>query len=159
MDKHTPLSPETAWLGEYRPLVQRIIYLCNASATRFAIPQYYETEYKLTGIQLQIIEYALEGQNDKMSVISDRLGITRGAFSNNVKKLEELGLIYKEHRDNNKKDFYLVVTEKGVEEYKKYAVCVYEHCLKHVFAIADQIPGEYIRAFEEMLKTYADHLV
>lgn len=159
MDKNTPLSPETAWLGEYRPLVQRIIYLCNASATRFAIPQYYETEYKLTGIQLQIIEYALEGQNDKMSVISDRLGITRGAFSNNVKKLEELGLIYKEHRDNNKKDFYLVVTEKGVEEYKKYAVCVYEHCLKHVFAIADQIPGEYIRAFEEMLKTYADHLV
>ncbi|MCI7136446.1 MAG: MarR family winged helix-turn-helix transcriptional regulator [Candidatus Limivicinus sp.] len=159
MKNNLPLSPETAWLREYRLLIHRIIFLCNASATRFAIPQYYETEYKLTGTQFQIIEYALEGRNDKMSVISDRLGITRGAFSNNVKKLEELGLLYKEHRENNKKDYFLVVTEKGVEEYKKYAACIYDHCLKYVFAVADKIPKKYIREFEDMLEIYAEHLV
>ena len=153
------LCPETEWLGKYRMLVHRIIYLCNASATRFSIPQHYETEYKLTGIQLQVIEYALEGRDDKMSVISDRLGITRGAFSNNVKVLTELGLMYKEHRGDNKKDYYLVVTEKGKEEYRKYAECIYSHCLKTVFSIADEIPEAYIKIFETMLEAYSDLLV
>lgn len=154
----TPVS-ETQWLKKYRMLVHRIIYLCNASATRFSVPQYYKTEYKLTGTQLQVIEYALEGRDDKMAVIADRLGITRGAFSSNVKALTEMGLMYKEHREGNKKDYYLVVTEKGKEEYRKYAECVYERCLRDVFDIADSIPEEYIEKFEQLLKIYGERLV
>ena len=159
MKKELPLSPETAWLGEYRPIIERIIFLCNASATRFAIPQSYETECKLTAIQLQILEYTLEGPDEKMSAIADRIGITHGAFSNNVKKLEQLELLRKEHRPGNKKDYFLVVTEKGVEEYRKYAACVYNNSLKYVFEKLDQIPREYLDIFEQMLKTFADSLI
>ncbi len=150
---------ETEWLKKYRMLVHWIIHLCNASATHFSVPQHYKTEYKLTGTQLQVIEYALEGHDDKMAVIADRLGITRGAFSSNVKALTEMGLMYKEHREGNKKDYYIVVTEKGREEYKKYAECIYEHCLKEIFDIADSIPEEYIEKFELLLKTYGERLV
>lgn len=152
-------SQETLWLGKYRPLIQRIIYLCNMSATKFAIPIYYDTDYKLTGIQFQIIEYTLEGKHMKMTAIADRLGITRGALSNNVKKLESLGLLYKEHRGSNKKDLYLVITEKGLGEYRKYANCVYEQALRDVFEIADTIPEKYIKTFEHLLEVYAENLI
>ena len=87
------MSAETSWMGKYRDFVESIIYLCNRSATRFNMPQYYNTSFRLTAIQIQIIEYTLEDNNDKMSAIAARLGITRGAFSNNVTKLVDMGLL------------------------------------------------------------------
>ncbi len=97
------MSAETSWMGKYRDFVESIIYLCNRSATRFNMPQYYNTSFRLTAIQIQIIEYTLEDNNDKMSAIAARLGITRGAFSNNVTKLVDMGLLEKSHRGGNKK--------------------------------------------------------
>lgn len=161
MAKNTTVrqSPETLWMGNYRSLIQRVIYLCNKTATRFAIPNFYGTEINLTAIQLQILEYTLEDRNEKMSYTADRIGITRGAFSNNVKRLEALGLVYKEHRGANKKDFYLVVTDKGTEIYKQYADYIYENALKYIFEIADTIPPVYIKKFEELLEKYADCII
>ena len=53
------MSAETSWMGKYRDFVESIIYLCNRSATRFNMPQYYNTSFRLTAIQIQIIEYTL----------------------------------------------------------------------------------------------------
>ncbi len=150
---------ETAWMGKYRDLVESIIFLCNRSATRFNMPQYYNTSVPLTAIQIQIIEYALEDKNEKMSELAERIGITRGAFSNNVTKLVALGLIEKEHRGSNQKELFITVTEKGRQEYKNYAKLVYDLTFRQIFSMADELPPESITAFQKMMKTFADTLV
>lgn len=153
------MSVETSWMGKYRDFVESIIFLCNRSATRFNMPQYYNTSFRLTAIQIQIIEYTLEDNSEKMSSIASRLGITRGAFSNNVTKLVGMGLLTKEHRGDNKKDLFITVTDKGREEYARYAQFVYDKSLRHVFALADELPPEAIDSFRKILKTFADRLV
>ncbi len=153
------MTNETAWMGKYRDLVESIIFLCNRSATRFNMPQYYNTSVPLTAIQIQIIEYALEDKNEKMSELAERLGITRGAFSNNVTKLVALDLIKKEHRGNNQKELFITVTEKGRQEYKKYAQLVYDLTFRQIFSMADELPPESIAVFQKMIKTFADTLV
>ena len=153
------MSAETSWMGKYRDFVESIIYLCNRSATRFNMPQYYNTSFRLTAIQIQIIEYTLEDNNDKMSAIAARLGITRGAFSNNVTKLVDMGLLEKSHRGGNKKDLFIAVTDRGREEYVRYAQFVYDKALRHVFALADELTPESIDAFRKILNTFADTLV
>lgn len=41
--------------------------------------------------QIQVLEYVLEVENQKMSDIAKRLGITKSALSQIAKKLEEKG--------------------------------------------------------------------
>ncbi len=153
------MTNETSWMGKYRDFVESIIFLCNRSATRFNKPQYYNTSFRLTAIQIQIIEYTLEDNGEKMSAIAERLGITRGAFSNNVTKLVEMGLLEKEHRGNNKKDLFITVTDRGREEYAHYAQFIYDKSLRHVFALADELPPESIESFRKILNTFTDTLV
>ncbi len=153
------MTNETSWMGKYRDFVESIIFLCNRSATRFNKPQYYNTSFRLTAIQIQIIEYTLEDNGEKMSAIATRLGITRGAFSNNVTKLVEMGLLEKEHRGNNKKDLFITVTDRGREEYAHYAQFIYDKALRHVFALADELPPETIESFRKILNTFTDTLV
>ena len=73
----------TKWMGEYGSLVEEIIRLCNESSTKFCKPANFNTPILLSAHEIQIIEYILENKDEKMSVIAKRLGITRGAFSNN----------------------------------------------------------------------------
>lgn len=94
-----------------------------------------------------------------MSELAERLGITRGAFSNNVTKLVALDLIKKEHRGNNQKELFITVTEKGRQEYKKYAQLVYDLTFRQIFSMADELPPESIAVFQKMIKTFADTLV
>ena len=150
---------ETQWMGQYRTLVERIIHLCNKSATHFARPAFYSTPFKLTAIQIQIIEYLLENQDENMSSVARRLGITRGAFSNNVTRLIALGLLEKSHRPGNNKNLFVTVTPQGRELYMAYSRFIYDRWFREMFKLADQIPPEYLRIFEQILQGFADTLV
>jgi len=149
----------TDWMGQYRGLVEKIIHLCNKSATHFNVSADYNTPIKITAHQIQVIEYLLEGRDEKMSDVAKRLGVSRGTFSGSVSKLISMGCLEKKHVGNNKKNLYLSVTPLGHKVYSDYSKFIYSHWFKDMFAMADQIPPEYIKIFENMLKGFADTLV
>ena len=149
----------TKWMGEYRSLVEEIIRLCNESSTKFCKPANFNTPILLSAHEIQIIEYILENKDEKMSVIAKRLGITRGAFSNNVTKLIEMGCLKKELREGNKKDKYVVVTDYGEKIYETYVNFIYKRTFEELFRLADTIPKEHIETFCKMLNVFSETLV
>jgi len=150
----------TEWKGEYGDLIRSIIRLCNESAMKFCRPADYHIPFKITAHEIQVIEYILESdENEKMSEIAARLGITRGAFSNNVTKLIKLGCLEKTVREGNKKNRYVTVTDYGKQIYQQYAEFVFERSFKEMFKTADKIPKKHIKAFSDMLNHFTDSLV
>ncbi|WP_051671444.1 MarR family winged helix-turn-helix transcriptional regulator [Oribacterium sp. P6A1] len=149
---------KTEWMGKYREMVESIIYLCNSSSTGFVTPFHYGTEYKITAREAQVIEYLLEDTSGNMVSVANRLGVTRGAFSNIVNKLVAKGFLTKERRGDNKKNIYPVVTSEGEKVYEQYSHFIYEFWFKEMFKKADLIPAEYIRAFSDILKGMGDSM-
>ena len=150
---------ETEWMGKYRGLVEKIIRLCNESSTKFCRPADYNTPIPLSAHEMQIIEYVLESEGEKMSDIAKRLGVTRGAFSNNVTRLIQMGCLRKECREGNRKNKYVVVTDYGKEIYKAYSQCVFERSFREMFRMADTIPEEHLETFCRMLDYFTNSLL
>ncbi len=89
-----------------------------------------------------------------MSEIAAKLGITRGAFSNNVSKLIRNGYLQKERDINNQKDIFLTATPKGLQAYSEYSQFVYEGCFKEIFSLADTIPPEHTETFKKIIDCF-----
>ncbi|MCR4797911.1 MAG: MarR family winged helix-turn-helix transcriptional regulator [Lachnospiraceae bacterium] len=149
---------KTEWMGKYREMVESVIYLCNNSSTSFVTPYYYGTDYKITAREAQVIEYLLEDTSGNMVAVAERLGVTRGAFSNIVNKLVAKGLLTKERRGDNKKNIYPVVTPMGEKIYEQYSHFIYEFWFKEMFEKADRIPEKYIRAFSSILREMGESM-
>ncbi len=146
-------------MAEHRLLVEKIIKYGNAYAALYNKQLSYRTDKIFSAAQIQVIEYVLENEHQKMIEISNRLGITRGAFSKNVKKLIDKGLLEKFQYPNNKKDIYLRVTESGKATYKQYSQTIYELCLKDMFEKTDQIPPQYTTLLIGMFDYFAEQLL
>ena len=147
---------ELKWMGKYRSLVEKFILYANTYTTMYNKQSNYGTTIKISASQIQTLEYIMENENLKMSEIAQKLGITRSAFSKNVSKLEEKGLIDKFKKDNNNKDIFLFASEFGKKTYEEYSKFIYKFWFKEMFEIADQIPREYLDIFEDMMEKFAE---
>ena len=109
--------------------------------------------------QIQVLEYVLEVENQKMSDIAKRLGITKSALSQIAKKLEEKGWLEKYRCNNNKKEIFLKVTAQGKNVYITYSKAMHEFFFKDIFDISKQIPKKYSDIFIKMFDIMADKLI
>ena len=109
--------------------------------------------------QIQVLEYVLEVENQKMSDIAKRLGITKSALSQIAKKLEEKGWLEKYRCNNNKKEIFLKVTPQGKNVYITYSKAMHEFFFKDIFDISKQIPKKYSDIFIKMFDIMADKLI
>lgn len=149
---------QIVWMIKYRELVEKMIRLCNVAAACFTEPLYEEGEIKLTAHQVQILEYALEERDEKMSQLAARIGISKSIFSRNANSLISWGLIQKEHRNENRKEFYLTVTPRGAQVYENYSKLIYERWFKTMFEMADHVPRKYIDIFEDILEGFTNDI-
>jgi DNA-binding MarR family transcriptional regulator len=76
-------------------------------------PRKFGTETDLTGSEIHLVEVI--GQNEGLSVtdMAKRLGITKGAISQTLKKLEEKGLVVKEVDPTNTSRITVSLSTKG----------------------------------------------
>ena len=147
------------WMAKHRLFVEKIIKYGNAYAAMYNKQLNYHTDILFSAAQIQVIEYVLENENQKMIEIARRLGITRGAFSKNVKKLMDKGLLEKFYCNNNRKNIYVKPTLKGRETYEQYTDYVYNIIFKDLFDIADEISSEDIEKFKEMLEIFSEQMI
>lgn len=147
------------WMEKHRQLVEKLIKYGNAYAHIYNRQMNYQAEMDFSAAQIQVLEYVLENEDEKMSEIAKRLGVSRSAFSKNVKKLMEKGLLEKFRCNNNQKDIFLKVTELGKTVYEQYSAFIYEACFKELFEIADQIPAESIALITRLMDVFADRII
>lgn len=147
------------WMDKHRQLVEKIIKYGNAYAHVYNKQWDYHTNIVFSAAQIQVLEYVLENENQKMSEIAKRLGITRSAFSKNVKKLIDKDLLEKFHSHDNQKDIFLRVTAQGEEVYSQYSKYIFEKCFREMFEVADQIPQQYLELMAKMLDNFAEQMI
>lgn len=68
--------------------------------------------------EFHLIETAGKNPAENLTSISSRLGVTKGAISQMVKKLEKKGLVKKVRVPENKKDIMLELTDSGREAFE-----------------------------------------
>lgn len=142
------------WMQQHRSLIAKLIRFANAYTVMYNKSVDMGTPINISAAQIQTLEYIMENENAKMSEIAEKLGVTRGTFSKNAMQLQEKGLIKKYRRDDNKKEIYLFATDFGRQVYEQYTSFVYENWYHKMFEIADEVPDEYLKKFEEMLDWY-----
>jgi len=147
------LYMQLEWMGKNRSLIEKFILLFNTYARQYScVYQLQGTSIEVSSAQIQTLEYIIEANGtQKMSEIATRIGITRGTFSNNVKKLIEKGYLEKTQTEHNKKEVYVQPTPEGIQIYKEYTAFIYKQCFKDVFKLADTIPDEHLETFKQIL--------
>lgn len=148
------------WMSKHRNLVEKLIKYGNAYANSYRLQRSF-ADVEFSPAQVQTLEYILENEerNEKMSQMASRLGVKNSAFSKNVKKLMEKGLLEKYRYSDNQKDIYVKATEKGRAVYLEYTQTVVKECFGKIFEVADQINPEDMKKFEEILDIFADTLI
>ncbi len=146
------------WMGKYRDFVEKLVRYGNSYAQAYKVESNYTDEIPYSAAQLQVMEYILENEekNQNMAEIAGRLGITPSAFSKNVKKMVEKGLLEKYHTSINKKDVIIKVSPMGRQVYQKYTEFAYQRLYKELFEILDTIPEEYVSKFSKVLELSAE---
>jgi DNA-binding MarR family transcriptional regulator len=147
------------WMNKHRQLVEKIIKFGNAYAHIYNKQMNYHADIDFSAAQIQVMEYVLENEDQNMSEIAKRLGITRSAFSKNVTKLMNKGLLEKFHCNNNQKQFFLKITPRGKVVYKEYSKFIFEKIFKEMFALIDQIPQQYEVTMTKMLDVFAEKII
>ena len=146
------------WMGNHRELVEKFILLFNTYARQYSGEHRLEgTDVVTSSAQIQTLEYIIEADGSvNMSSIANRIGITRGTFSNNVKKLMEKGYLEKYQEEGNSKNIYIRATDEGMKAYEEYAKFIYEEWFREMFALADTMPEEQIKTLEKILDGFTN---
>ncbi len=149
------------WMGNHRALIEKIIKYGNAYSNTYKLQRSYGTDVMFSAAQIQTLEYILEAedQEEKMSEMASRLGVSRSTFSKNVKNLMEKGLLEKYHLSGNRKDIYVKPSAKGREVYARYTAFVRELCFDEIFKYADTISEADKESFTRIMDVLADALV
>lgn len=78
------------------------------------------TDYKLSFSEIHMLEFIGNNNNTYVSQIADYNGITKGAVSQSISKLEKKGYLYKIIDDDNKSREFIRLTEKGKVAYDNH---------------------------------------
>lgn len=146
------------WLGKHRYFVEQFVLARNAYARAFNIERDMGTSVKFTCIEIQILEYIIENEDDNESMVSiaNRLGITPGTFSRIAAKLVDKGVLKRYHLENNRKNIILGVSEEGHKIYEEYTAYTYKVLYKDILDILDTLPEDSIEKFCQILALSAE---
>ena len=149
------------WLGKYRNFFENLFLYTNIYGQIYTLQGFYRTSVPCSLAQIQVLEYILENEekNQKMAEIAKRLGISASAFSKNVKKMTEKGLLEKYQSTTNHKDIIIKVSPLGRNIYKEYVTALLELCFQKTLEILDEIPQQSIDRFADILKLNADSMI
>lgn len=107
------------------------------------------TDTKLYHSEIHMIQYIKENENLHISGIARKLGITRGAASQTIKRLEKKNMIIKEADLNNNLKVVLKLTQKGETAYlnhKKYHE-KYNALIGQILEHADNKEKDFLYSF------------
>jgi DNA-binding MarR family transcriptional regulator len=112
----------------------------------------------LSASEIHLIDIAGRYPQEKLSEIATRLGITKGAVTQMVQKLEEKGYVRRVRSTENKKMVFLDLTQKGMRAFQWHTdlhARLYADFLKEISDMPEeQITGaiSILRCYEKILQ-------
>lgn len=108
-------------------------------------------DLKLNSAALSTLDVISRNATNNMSEISSLMGVTKGALSQMVQKLEKKELVIKYKSEHNAKEVFLRVTERGNEVLEEYRV-LHDHLYQGISEILSQYREEDVRKITEFLE-------
>lgn len=129
------------WMGRYRALVSELMRFSNVAIKDSTEKHDIGDGILINNVEWQILEYIVEHNSDeeKMILISDKLGIPQASFSKAAKKLTDFGLLERFQRSDNKKDIILKPTDRARSIYIKNIENVVSERFVGFFSALDSI--------------------
>ncbi|MBP3729366.1 MAG: MarR family transcriptional regulator [Lachnospiraceae bacterium] len=133
------------WMGEYRDVVEALIHYCNIYAAAYKKERLNYNGIRYSYAQIQVLEYLLENEDEQqnMSSIAKRLGITRSSFTKIVSRLVEKGLLEKSYMPGSRKAMLITINETGRALYEAYSKSIYDRHFSRMFEQLKNLPREY----------------
>lgn len=104
--------------------------------------------------QMHLIEVIGNSGAMRMKELAEILGVTTGTLTVMVHRLEEKGYIYRSKDTQDKRSYFIGLSDKGAEEYRKH-----HHMHFHLIEeVVDTLGPEESDAFFSRLKTLSDIL-
>ncbi|MCE1253188.1 MAG: MarR family transcriptional regulator [Anaerolineae bacterium] len=94
-------------------LIEQIIRIVNKFHQIEERPRFYGTPDLIYVSEIHVIDIAARYPDLNLSQIADKLGVTRGAVWQTVKKLEEKGLAQRFHVAGNRREIFIQLSQQG----------------------------------------------
>lgn len=103
---------------DFNLLVENFLKVNNKITQIQRIPLSFTNDIKLSTNALHLIEAIGKYPNSNPTELAQILGVTKGAISQQIPRLEKQGLIKKKKLESNKKEILLSLTEAGLEIFR-----------------------------------------
>lgn len=107
--------------------------------------------------EIHTISFIAESSTVNLTDISNYLGMSRGAITKMIGKLEKMGLLERYKYYPNQKEIYVHLTPLGVEAYEGH-VRYHEKMWKRLSGYYEKLPSEKQMLILEFLELYLDQM-
>ncbi|MGU8237985.1 MarR family transcriptional regulator [Clostridium perfringens] len=143
------MNKEEQVISDFRDLFNKLAWL-NKSKMEKCLKGYKPSE-------IHCIEYIANNVDCNVTKLAESFYMTRGAISKLSKKLMEKGLIESYQKEDNKKEIYFKLTEKG-KAINKIHDDLHNEFQERDKAVFDKITEEQFDYMINFAKKYSDHL-
>jgi DNA-binding MarR family transcriptional regulator len=126
-----------------RKLMESFLRMVNKYKAMEKFPLSFGTEYKFYHSERHMLDIVGDNRSMNMTTFAQMNGVTKGAVSQIVSKLENKGAIRRYKEEGNEKEVFIELTDKGKE--------IYEH--------HQRVNDETVKHLEQGLKNYPDDKV
>ena len=136
----------------YNPTDRLINCMTSLNEIRRKHHHYIKTKYKITGMEMEIIQWlSIEGPR-KMKEIGENFNIKLSSLTSVIDKIERQKLVYRKNSKDDRRVVFLDVSEKGKRLYRDYSdyLKVLSHLMKKEMNERDF--EAFILGIEKMLK-------
>ncbi len=113
-------------------------------------PRTFDKAGTLTPSEIHAVDAIGEDGNVLMSQLAERLGVTKGAITQVIGRLEKKGLVYRTGHPEDSRAVLISLTERGVVAYRAHMELHYQFYQK----LKKQLSPEEIAIFEKGIKTF-----
>lgn len=137
-----------------------MVQLCNRAMELSKKCYEYCPGISLYPNEIHTVEYIAESSTTNMTDIANQMGLTKGAVSKMIAKLESQGLLERYKYQPSQKDIYVHLTELGVQAYEGHKVyhAAMREQLNHYFEGLDPEHRKAILAFLDVYLTEMKNL-
>ena len=136
----------------YNPTDRLIFCMSTLNEIRRKHHHYIKTKYRITGMEMEIIQWLFIEGPRKMKEIGENFNIKLSSLTSVIDKIERQKLVYRKNSKDDRRVVFLDVSDKGKRLYRDYSdyLKVLAHLMKKEMNEEDF--EAFILGIEKMLK-------
>jgi len=147
---------------KFRNLYQIWMRIVNKLNESEKIPRNFGIDFLITPSDIHLIQAVGDNPESNVRIISEILGVTPGAASQQLSKLSKRGLIVKERGLKNEKEVTLSLTDQGRMAYKNHDIIhemIYQRLIHRIGPLNDDELQVLLRVLYAIESVYDERIM